>query len=310
MASWSSWTGSGAPAPGRGTLRGVTLAIASTLLFGAQDALVKWLVADYAVFQILFVRSAMVLAVVAAVGGRGAATAVLASGNKRALVSRAALVLASWLTYYAAAKRLGLAELTTLYFVAPVIIVLLSVVVLHERVSAARWIVVLVGFAGVAVAARPGGTVPVGPALATLLAAAGWALGTVLIRTISRVETTTTQVLVSNAVFALACGLGLMWTWRTPTAFDLALMAGVGATGGGAQYLLYEAYRLAPASVIAPTEYTGFVWAFVFAFAIWAEVPSAQVWVGAAMILGSGLALVMVERRHPSPTGDGRAEAA
>lgn len=287
-------------ASGRAVFRGLALALVSSVLFAAQDALVKWLVADYGVFEILFARSVVVLAAAAAVGGKRAGRAVLASANKGALMSRAVLVLASWLIYYAAAKRLGLAELTTLYFVAPVIITVLSVAILGERVSAARWGAALVGFAGVAVAAQPGGTVPVGPALATLLAAAGWALSTILVRSISRTETTMTQVLVSNGLFAVACGLGLVWTWRTPTLFDLLLMAGVGGAGGGAQVLLYEAYRLAPASLVAPTEYTGFVWGFAFAFAIWAEVPTAQVWVGAAMILGSGLALLASERWRPA----------
>lgn len=273
-------------------LKGLGLACASYALYAAQDAMVKWLVADTSAFEILFVRSLAALALALGIGRGPAVRTLAASPNKRALAGRAGLVVVAWVIYYATASRLGLAEMTTLYFVAPVITVLLSVVVLRERVDAARWGAVLLGFAGVAVAARPGGSVPPGPALAVLLAAAVWALCVILIRTISRVETTMTQVLVTNAAFVVACGAALPWTWTTPDARALALMVGTGLAGGCGQFLLYEGYRLAPASAVAPVEYTGLLWAFALAYLIWGEVPSAQVWVGAAAILAAGLGLV------------------
>ncbi len=248
--------------------------------------------ADYSVFEIMAVRSLAVLLLALGAGRGPAVRALAASPRKGGLTLRAVLIAAAWVTYYAAAKRLGLAELTTLYFVAPVITVVLSVLTLGERVDAARWGAVLLGFAGVAVAARPGGSVPLGPAAAVLGAAAVWAVCIILIRTISRVETTMTQVLVGNAVFAGTCAAALPWVWRTPDAAGLGLMLGAGLAGCGAQFLLYEGYRVAPASLVAPVEYTGLLWAFALAYLVWGEVPAAQVWVGAAAIIGAGLVLV------------------
>ena len=106
------------------------------------------------------------------------------------------------------------------------------------------------------------------------------------------------QILVSNGLFLLACGVILPLVWRTPHGFALAWMLAVGVAGGSAQLLLYEGFRYAPASVVAPVEYTGFIWAFLLGYLVWADVPSLQVWVGAAMIVGGGMALLWSERGH------------
>ena len=276
--------------------------------FAAQDAAVKWLLADHSLFQILLIRS-IVIVVPASLIGRGRlVVTLLASRRKASLLLRAALNFLAWLLYYAAAKWLGLAELTTLYFVAPVMVVALSALLLGERVNAGRWVAVLLGLAGVVIAAKPGGSVPLGPALMTLAGAACWAFSTVLIRSINQSETTGSQVLVGNLLFLLVTGLAVGvtgWTWPGP--LDFGLMVGVGVAGGVGQVLFYEGFRYAPASLIAPVEYTGFVWAFLLSYLIWAEIPTIQVWVGALMIAGSGSALVWSERRRlRSAVPDGR----
>ena len=130
---------------------GLALAACSYALFATQDATVKGLVAVYAVPQILFFRSVVIMAIAFVCGGGPRALErVRHSANKPALIARAALILLAWLFYYSAAAYLGLAEITTLYFAAPVIAVALSALVLRERVGAARWSTVLLGFAFVA----------------------------------------------------------------------------------------------------------------------------------------------------------------
>jgi S-adenosylmethionine uptake transporter len=191
---------------------------------------------------------------------------------------------------------LGLAELTTIYYVAPAITVVLSVFILKEAVGLRSWVAVIMGLAGVAVAAKPGGNVPLVPALLVLAAAVCWAFSAVLGRLISRSESTASQMIVANGAFALCCGFAMLWVWRTPSATDLGLMAAVGVAGGLAQLAMFEGYRYAPASLTAPTEYTSFVCSFLLAYAIWSEVPSAHVWAGAVLIAGSGLALLWFKR--------------
>jgi S-adenosylmethionine uptake transporter len=213
-----------------------------------------------------------------------------------ALTARAALILVAWLSYYSAARHLGLAQLTTLYFAAPIVVVLLSVMILKERVDPVRWIAVVAGFAGVVIAADPGGAVDLVPAAFALFAAFCWALSVILVRVISRSESTTNQMLVSNGLFALACAVILIWSWRTPDLFSLGLMIGLGIAGGAGQYFVYEGFRFAPASALAPIEYTGLVWAFFYGYVIWAEVPALHVVLGAALIVSGSVAFILVER--------------
>lgn len=279
-------------------MTGIALAAAGYGLFSVQDATVKWLVGTYSVPQILFTRSLVILAVAYGFGGRRSLGAVRASPNRVALVARAALILLAWLLYYTAARHLGLAQLTTLYFGAPVVAVVLSTPVLGERVGAARWSAVGLGFAGVVLAAGPTGRLEPGPTALALGAAACWGLSVVLARLIGRTDSTPTQMLVSNALFALACASALPWLWHTPDARGLGLMLLLGVAGGFGQYLLYEGFRFAPASVLAPIEYTGLVWAFAFGYLVWRDVPAWNVFAGAAVITASSLALVWFERRR------------
>lgn len=277
-------------------MKGIGLASLGYAAFSVQDATVKWLVADYSVAQVLFTRSLVIMLVAVAIGGPGAFRAVAVSRNKRALATRAVLILAAWLSYYTAARHLGLAQLTTLYFAAPIAVVLLSIVILKEKVHLGRWIAVVAGFAGVLIAADPGGGVDLVPAALALFAAFCWALSVILVRVIARSESTASQMLVSNGLFAAACAVILLWTWRTPDLFSLGLMLGLGIAGGAGQYLVYEGFRYAPASALAPIEYTGLVWAFFYGYAIWAEVPALHVVLGAALIVGGSIAFILIER--------------
>ena len=253
----------------------------------------------YAVPQILFFRSIVIMAI-AFVGGGGPRVLVRVkhSPNKPALIARAALILLAWLFYYSAVADLGLAEITTLYFAAPVIAVALSALVLKERVGAARWLAVLLGFSGVVIAAGPLGAVLSRPALGAFAAAACWGTSTILARWISRSETTLIQMLSSNALFALGCVPMLPWVWHTPTGTALAAMLGVGIVGGIGQYVLFESYRFAPASAVAPIEYTGLVWAFLYGYAIWADIPRWNTFAGAALIAAGSLGQIWFENRR------------
>ena len=269
-------------------------------LFSIQDALVKWLVASYAVAQILFLRSLVIIVIACLIGGRGNLESLARSRHKTALAVRAALILVAWLSYYSAARSLGLAQLTTIYYAAPISVVALSAPILKERVGALRWLAVLVGFAGTMLAARPDTAMDPIPAAMALFAAVCWGLNVILVRLISRSESTAAQMLVSNTFFAAATAVMLIWTWRTPDLFSLALMFGLGLAGGLGQFFLYEGFRYAPASIVAPIEYTGLVWAFLYGYLIWSDIPRINVVFGAVLIVGGSLSLILFERRRRS----------
>lgn len=282
-----------APSP----LAGIALACAGYSLFSIQDAAVKWLVETYAVPQILFIRSITIVFICAFVIRKNGHTSVLRSPHRGSLVLRAMLMLAAWMSYYSAVRHLGLAEITTMYFSAPIIVLVLSIVVLREKVGAMRWLACLGGFVGVLLAANPGKAPSMLPAAMVLFAGFCWAWSTILVRLVSRSESTINQMLATSLAFVVACGCTLPFLWNWPDASGWALMIGLGCVSALGQYLLYEGFRHAPASALAPIEYTGLVWAFLYGYLFWAEVPAWNVFAGAVLIVCSSLALVWWERR-------------
>ena len=283
------------PSERSSVMTGIGLAIAGYAAFSAQDAIVKWLVVHYSVFEILFVRSLFILAI-ALVATRGRSLeATLRNRARTMLLVRSAMILVAWLSYYTAARDLPLADLVTLYFAAPIFVVLLSFLILREKVTAARWVAALIGFGGVVLAVDPSGSVSLVPAVLALTGAFTWAWTTILVRIIARTELTTTTMTASNLLFAVACAIALPWVWQTPTLHHFAVMALLGIMGGAGQFLVFEGFRHAPASAIAPFEYSGLIWAFVWGFMIFAEIPRPGVFLGAGLLLASRVGLFLWE---------------
>ncbi|RWM93230.1 MAG: DMT family transporter [Mesorhizobium sp.] len=277
-------------------LAGILFTAAAYFLFSAQDASIKLLVAGMTVWQIMFFRSVTVLAACGAIGRRTLFADAANSPIVRPMLVRSAFTLAAWLCYYNAARSLQLAELTTIYYAAPIIVTVLSVVMLGETVPLLRWAAVFVGFVGVFIAcdpARLGFSVPV---LLVLAAALLWGIAVVLLRKTAMQERTTIQLVLNNFYFLLFSAVPALIWWRMPDAPQLMLLMSVGALGGVAQYMLFEGMKRAPVSIVAPFEYTSLVWAFALGFAIWGDVPRTEVFTGAALIIGAGLLIVGNER--------------
>lgn len=279
-------------------LSGILLTIFAYFLFSLQDAAVKWLVVGLPVFQILFVRSVTIFALCLVVGRSAVVRKSIASPVLKPMFVRNLLLLAAWLSYYTAARDLGLAELTTLYYASPILITILAVPILKEQVPPLRWIAVVVGFAGVMVACDPlgAGLTLNTPVLLALQAAVFWAIGTVLLRKTALMEVTLVQMTLSSGFFILFTCVPMAIYWVPPTHLDLGLMAGTGIIAGIAQYALFEGMRRAPVSVLAPFEYSSLVWAFMLGFAIWGDIPGAQVFAGAALIISAGMIIIAGER--------------
>ncbi len=277
-------------------LTGIALACAGYACFAMQDALVKWLVAEYEVPEILFMRSLVIVVITGVLVRYRRHPSIFKSPYRKTVVLRAALMFVAWLLFYNAARSLGLAELTTLYFSAPIIVMFLSILVLREAIGPGRWIACIGGFIGVAIAANPTHSPNLVPAAMCLIAGFCWAWSTILIRLVSRSETTLTQMFATSLLFGIACAVSFPWIWKTPDAIGWTLMIGLGLIATLGQFLLYEGFRYAPASALAPVEYSGLIWAFLYGYLIWAEIPAMNVFVGALIIVASSLVLIAWER--------------
>ena len=276
---------------------GIALGVLAYGVFGLHDAAIKLLVADLSAWQVMFCRAVVVLTGCLCIGRGRLVARMLETPLRWVLAGRAVITLIAWIAYYTAARSMGLAQLITLYFAAPIAVTLMASRILGETVTPIRWAAVWIGFAGVMLAADPFG-VRLSPAAAlVLIAAALWGYATILMRQIARREPSLLQMAFNNATFLPISAAACAWTWETPDWDHVPLLLGVGALGGTAQFLVFEMARRTPASVMASVEYTGLVWAFLLGWAIWGDVPTPPVWAGAALIAASGGVLFWAERR-------------
>ncbi len=279
-------------------LIGILLTTLSFFLFSLQDASVKWLVATLPVCQVLFIRSVTIVAICAAIGRGPALRRASGSPVLWPMLWRTLLLLAAWLSYYTAARDLGLAQLTTLYYAAPIVVTVLAMPVLGETVPPSRWIAVLTGFVGVLVACDVfgQGLAVSWPVYLALQAAVFWGIATILLRKTALEEGTLVQMLISSALLMVFTGLALPFLWQPLSLSELALIVGTGVLAGAGQYALFEGMRRAEVSLLAPFEYSSLIWGFLLGFLIWHEVPSANVFVGAGLIIGAGVLVIGAER--------------
>jgi drug/metabolite transporter (DMT)-like permease len=211
---------------------------------------------------------------------------------------RAALGLTTMALAFSALGYLPLAEATTISFAAPLFAVMLSALVLKEKVGRHRWSAVLLGFLGVLIVTRPeGGQLPpTGLALA-VLAALGVGCVTITIRQIGRTESTQTTVLWFTAVSMLIVGTLMPFFGQAHTAATWGILLALGLFGGAGQLLMTASLRTAPVSVIVPFDYTQLIWAVLLGWLLWSNAPPATTWAGAAVIIASGLYTIYREHK-------------
>ncbi|MCY1175054.1 carboxylate/amino acid/amine transporter [compost metagenome] len=262
-----------------------------------QDAVIKWLVADYSVVTILFWRSLVVVAAVLLAGRLRLIQRAWRSPSRRLLVVRGLLSIVAWVLYYTAARDLTLAEMTTLYFSAPIMVTVLAAVILKERASGWQWFSLIVGFVGVVIACRPDHMTDPLPIVLTLLAAMCWAFTYIQLRQVDDQTSVLEQMLITNVVFVICMAVALPWTYTpSPTPAWLGML-GAGLVGGIGQFLLFASFRRATATLLAPFEYTGLIWAFALSSLVWGTLMDMSLLIGAGLIAVSGT-LAMICARH------------
>jgi drug/metabolite transporter (DMT)-like permease len=273
-------------------LRGVTLMIAAVGIFSVMDALMKYLTVRYPPLQIACLRGASSLPFVF--------LAYLATGRLHLLrpvrwhlhVIRALLAILMLWGFLFALARASLADTYAVYMSAPLLVVLCAALLLGEKVDRHLWIAIFGGLAGVIVMLRPSvsGFASVA-GLAALGSALAYALVVVMVRVMSRTESTASMVFWFLLMLAIGAGALAAPGWVTIETADWKWIVGVGLAGWAGQYLITEAFRLASASTVAPYEYMALVWGVFFDWLIWQTLPSARMLAGAAIVVAAGLYL-------------------
>ncbi len=262
-----------------------------------SDANAKWLGTSYNPLQILFLRALIALPFVTALAVWLGARRVLRTAHPGLHLTRGAINVVSACCFYLGLRALPLAEATAIAFAAPLFVTALSVLILKERVDGRRWLAVLAGFAGVLIIVRPGTDAFQAATLLPLTTAFLYAVMMITARGISRGEgmLTTTFYIVAGQLVCSA--VALPWVWHTPAMVDLPYFAAVALFSTLGLALITQGFRIAPASVVAPFDYTGLIWATLLGWIFWREAPDAYAYLGALFIAGSGVYIAVREAR-------------
>ena len=280
-------------------LRAALTMLAAVAVFSTMDAGLKLLSAHYPPFEVACLRAAASLPLVLAWALSTAGPSTLLRVRWSLHLLRGAMGVAMMASFVYALRSLPLATAYSIFFIAPLLITALSVPFLGERVGPRRWIAIAVGLVGVLVLLRPSGAGMFSVAsLAVLLAALMYAATAITVQLLARTDST--QAMMVWIMVFMAAGAGaIAWPhWVPLRGADAWLIVYVGVAGALGQYAITEAFRLGEASMLAPLEYTALVWGVLLDVTLWHVLPDAVTWIGAAIIIGSGLYLIRRERVH------------
>ncbi|RMD47025.1 MAG: DMT family transporter [Alphaproteobacteria bacterium] len=275
--------------------RAILLMIVTIACFASMDAIAKTLAQRYPTLEVVWARYTS-QTVVALLMLAPRLRELLRTRFLGLQLVRSAFLFGATVFFFFGIVLVGLAQATAIMNANPLIITLLAALLLGERVGPRRWLSVAAGFAGALIIIRPGSAVFSPEALLPLGAAfcyAGYALST---RFLGREENPWTSFLYTAMIGTLAATLILPFVWVPPRPADLPLMLGIGVIGGAGHYLLIRALMLAEASVIAPFSYVGLLFAALYGWTLFGEVPDLPTVAGAVVIVGAGLYLWHRER--------------
>lgn len=296
---------------------GALCAIGACVAFTINDMAIKALSGGYALHEVVLVRSVIGLSILLALVFPFAGGFVRMRTRRPGLhLLRGLFVLGSNMAFYAALSVMPIADATAIFFVAPLMIALFSVLFLGESVGPHRWTAIAMGLIGAMIMVRPGTEAFSLVALLPLLAAAGYAALQVMTRSMGISETAVTMAFYTQLTFfTFSLGFGLIagdgrfdpggestasfllreWIWPAPQDWPFFLMAGIGTALGG--LLITQAYRLCEAALIAPLEYAAMPMAIVWGLVMFGEWPDLVAWLGITLILGGGIYMVIRETR-------------
>jgi drug/metabolite transporter (DMT)-like permease len=269
------------------TALGALLTMFAMLCFAGMDATSKFLVADYAVGQMMWIRCVILYLFAWCIVRRTGVRAALKTPRPGLQIARALLLVIESALFVFCFKYLPLADAHALASTSPLIVIALGVIFLGERAGVARWLAVVAGFAGVLLIIRPGFRDFDWPLLVVLAAAGMWASYQILTRLAARHDSADTSLIWSALVALIATTFVAPIDWVWPTAGAWALIVGVAMIGSVANYALIKALDYAEAGALQPYSYTLLVWATLMGFVVFGDFPDFWTIVGAAVIVAS-----------------------
>ncbi len=287
---------------------GIRFLCAGVFVFSLQDAVIKQVSGDYPLTEVLTIRSLVAIPILLLMVQFEAGWRAIFTPHFGSLAARAGIMFVAYTSYYMAFPAMNLAYAVALYFTVPLFVTALAGPFLGERIGLKVWAALAVGFSGVLVILQPGSGLFEWAALLSLMSALAYATSMLMARHIGTAQPASVMAFYQNGVFlagALSVALCTHWLgiedaahpslsflvrpWVWPTLGDGLLIASCGVTASAGMLLLTNAYRIGPANLVTPFEYTGMLWAPLWGFLFFGEVPQLTTVLGAVLIATAGL---------------------
>lgn len=293
------------------------------LFISVNDMIIKRFSGEYPLHQMVFLRSGIALFFTLILLQLEGGWRILKTDQPGLHAVRAVMVFASNMTFFAALAVLPLSDATALFFIAPIMITVLSIPILGERVGPRRWGAVIVGFCGTLIMVRTQSEardeISIWIYLLPILAALFYATMQVLTRKLAKTRASAMAFYI-QITFVLLCGISglivgsgqfidsvehpslvfLLRAWIIPSTNDMSYFVLIGVLATGVGYCLSQAYRSAPAATIAPFEYVLLPMSIVWGWIIFGDWPGLPVWFGGAIIIAAGLYVIWREHKVAS----------
>ena len=281
----------------------MAMMLLATIAFSAMHAMIRHIAQGLHPFEVAFFRNLFGLVFLAPLLFRYG-LAPLRTRKLKVHVLRGILNLASMLCFFYAITIAPFADVTALTFTAPIFASALAIFLFGERVGIARWSAIVFGFLGALVILRPGlGEIGLGPIL-TVAAALLWALALLVIKALTRTESTitiTAYMMIILAPMSFFAALPF-WTWPSPEQYlGMFVLAALGTCG---HLCLNQALKEGDTSLVSPVDYVRLVWAALIGYFAFGEVPDAMTWIGGVMICGSAAYVAWHEGRRAPKQGE------
>lgn len=268
--------------------KGLLLMGLGMFLFSAVDTMAKFLTGDLHPFQIVWARQlglvAGALVLVLWTSGR-----VLRTTHPRLQLLRGVVAACSAALFIFGVSYVPLADAVAVSFVAPFMVTVLGALVLGEPVGIRRWVAVTLGFLGALIVIRPGLGAVHPAAFLIVLAAFFFAIRQIISRALSDTDRTSTTIVYTAVVSVAVLTVPNLFVWQTPTSDQILILTAMAVIAAFAEICVIKALELAMAVVVAPMQYTLILWGTFYGFVVFDQLPDLWTWVGAAIIVATGL---------------------
>lgn len=290
------------PAKTQSAYKGILLFCVAIFLFAVMDAFAKYAAQEFPPIQVVWGRCFFHILLMVIVLGPTHGRRLIRTNNLKMQVLRSILLLGATVSVFTALKYIPLAEAGAIGATAPLFVILLSALLLKEKVSPQRWIAVACGFAGAMIVLRPGMAEMHPAMLLVVLMAFCYALYQLTTRFLAGVDDSLTTAFYSVSVGTVVVSCIVPFFWVNPAGiWSWALLAFVGLIGGVSHFIMIKAFEYTTAATTAPFNYTQLIWMTLIGLVFFGNFPDGWTIVGAGIIVLSGLYVLYTQRRQKEP---------